>query len=57
MCSLKFRFPFSEGDTTYSYEKAHWLASKKYPWEFSIKGGMTDDQIRNIIETELKKYI
>lgn len=41
----------------YYYEKAHWIASKKYPWEFSIKGGMTDDQIRNIIETELKKYI
>ena len=43
--------------TGYYYEKAHWLASKKYPWEFAIKGGMTNDQIRVIIETELEKYI
>ena len=43
--------------TGYYYERAHWIASKKYPWEFTKKGGMTDDQIRAIIETELEKYI
>lgn len=41
----------------YYYEKAHWSVSKKYPWEFIIRGDMTDDQIRAIIEAELKKYI
>jgi len=41
----------------YSYDVAHLLANKKYPWEFIIRGDMTDDQIRAIIEAELKNYI
>lgn len=41
----------------YSYDVAHLLTNKKYPWEYKKRGGMSDDQIRAIIEAELKNYI
>lgn len=37
----------------YSYDIAHLLANKKYPWEYKKGGGMTDDQIQADIEKRL----
>ena len=41
----------------YIYEKAHLLASKKYPWSFKLKGDMTDDSIQALIDELLKFYL
>ena len=41
----------------YIYEKAHLLASKKYPWSFKLKGDMTDDSIQAFIDELLKFYL
>ncbi len=41
----------------YSYDKAHLLANRKYPWEYKKKGGWTDDEIRTIIGNLLKVYL
>ena len=41
----------------YIYEKAHLLASKKYPWNFKLKGDMTDDSIQALIDELLKFYL
>ena len=37
----------------YSYDKAHLLANRKYPWEYKKKGGWTDDKIQAHIERQL----
>lgn len=41
----------------YTYEKAHLLANKKYPWEYKLKGGWTDGDIQADIEARLKKLL
>lgn len=41
----------------YNYEKAHWLANYRYPWQFIIKGGFTDEQIREIVKNKLKDLL
>ena len=38
----------------YSYDKAHLLANRKYPWEYKKKGGYTDDKIQAEISRQLK---
>lgn len=38
----------------YNYDVAHLLADKKYPWEYKLKGGWTDDSIQADIERRLK---
>lgn len=37
----------------YSYDVAHLLANKKYPWEYKKRGGMSDDQIQVDMEKQL----
>ena len=41
----------------YSYNKAHLLANRKYPWEYKKKGGWTDDSIQVDIEERLKELL
>lgn len=41
----------------YNYEKAHWLANYRYPWQFIIKGGFTDEQVREIVKNQLKDLL
>lgn len=41
----------------YSYEKAHLLANRKYPWEYKKQGGWTDDNIQVEIDRQLKALL
>ena len=55
--------PKTEGGTPimeqygYSYDKAHLLANRKYPWEYKKTGGRTDDEIQTLINNLLKVYL
>ena len=41
----------------YSYDKAHLLANRKYPWEYKKTGGRTDDEIQTLINNLLNVYL
>ena len=41
----------------YTYDVAHLYSDMKYPWEYLVEGGWTDDSIKASIEERLKKYL
>lgn len=41
----------------YNYEKAHLLADVRYPWEYKIQGGWTDDKIQKDIRERFKDLL
>ena len=41
-------------ETGYGYDKAHLLADLKYPWDYKVLGGYTDDYIQESIRQRLE---
>ena len=53
----EFAFMTKKG---YTYEKAHWLSSLRYPWQFKIiedLENLNDDEIHQIVRDRLKDYL
>lgn len=53
----EFAFMTKKG---YTYEKAHWLASLRYPWQFKViedLEDLNDDEIHQIVRDRLKDYL
>lgn len=53
----EFAFMTKKG---YTYEKAHWLSSLRYPWQFKViedLENLNDDEIHQIVRDRLKDYL